>query len=99
MGRVDLTIQPGAGRSGLHKQLLLASIAASALLAGSAFAQTVTAPPPPVTAGGLKDVVVTATRQSTKLQKTPVAVTVFGAKQLAQQNILTTRILPEKFPV
>jgi len=98
MGRVDLTIQPGAGRSGLHKQLLLASIAASALLAGSAFAQTVTAPPPPVTAGGLKDVVVTATRQSTKLQKTPVAVTVFGAKQLAQQNILTTRDLAGKIP-
>jgi iron complex outermembrane receptor protein len=102
MRSVDLTVQCNAGRIRLRKALL-ASIAASAMAAGCAQAQTasVPPPPPPVTAGttgGLKDVVVTATRQSTKLQKTPVAVTVFGAKALKQQNILTTRDLAGKIP-
>ncbi len=79
--------------------MLLASIAASALLAGNAYARNASTPPvAPGITSGLKDVVVTATRQSTKLQKTPVAVTVFGAKQLAQQNILTTRDLAGKIP-
>jgi iron complex outermembrane receptor protein len=76
----------------------LASIALSAVLLGTAQAQSVANPPPSVAATGLKDVVVTATRQATKLQKTPVAVTVFSAKQLAQQGDTTTRDLAGKSP-
>jgi iron complex outermembrane receptor protein len=92
------------GANAVQRQLrngLLASIGGTAILAGSAHAQStqMAPPPPPVTStSALKDVVVTATRQSTKLQKTPVAVTVFGAKELAQQNILTTRDLAGKMP-
>jgi iron complex outermembrane receptor protein len=96
MGRVEVTKRKNAVRRGLL------STVAVAVLGGSAYAQTASLPPPPPvtagTTGGLKDVVVTATRQSTKLQKTPVAVTVFGAKQLAQQGILTTRDLAGKMP-
>lgn len=44
------------------------------------------------------DIVVTATRQSTKLQKTPVAVTVIGSQQIAQQNIVTARDLAGQIP-
>jgi len=47
---------------------------------------------------GLKDVVVTATRHTTKLQKTPVAVTVFAPKQIQEQNLTTARDLAGKAP-
>jgi iron complex outermembrane receptor protein len=69
-------------------------MAGLALSATAARAQS--APPPVVT--GLKDVVVTSTRQTTKLQKTPVAVTVFSAKTLAQQGDTTARDLAGKTP-
>ncbi len=69
----------------------------SALLAGFALtAGTACAQNPPVV--GLKDVVVTATRHATKLQKTPVAVTVVTGKDLAEQNATTTRSLAGKTP-
>ena len=96
MKRVDVTMNQKHSLRGA-----LMSGAAVLLLAGAAQAQSVGSVPPPLTANaatGLKDVVVTATRQSTKLQKTPVAVSVFGARQLAQQNILTTRDLAGKMP-
>ncbi len=70
---------------------LLASMALPVTLAGMAQAQTT---PPPAT--GLKDVVVTATRKTTALQKTPVAVTVIGPKQILEQNLVTARDLAGK---
>ena len=45
------------------------------------------------TAQPLQDVVVTATRRSTKVQQTPVAVSVVSAAQIASQNIVTARDL------
>ena len=44
------------------------------------------------------DVVVTATRQSTKLQQTPVAVTVVSASQIAAENLVTARDLAGQTP-
>jgi len=46
----------------------------------------------------LQDVVVTATRQSTRLQQTPVAVTVVSAAQIAAQNLVTARDLAGQTP-
>jgi iron complex outermembrane receptor protein len=104
LGKVKST---NNGASAVRRRLrdgLLASIGGTALSASSAYAQSTQIappppPPPPITSTTtIRDVVVTATRRTTKLQKTPVAVTVFGAKQLAQQNILTTRDLAGKMP-
>jgi len=50
------------------------------------------------TDAGLSDIVVTATRQSTKLQETPVAVTVVTTGDIAEQNITTARDLAGKTP-
>jgi len=69
-------------------------MAGVAFLASAAYGQTPPAPAP-VT---LKDVVVTATRKATKLQRTPVAVTVFSGKQIAQQHLTTARDLAGKTP-
>jgi iron complex outermembrane receptor protein len=46
----------------------------------------------------VNEVVVTATRQSTKLQETPVAVTAIGGDSIAAQNIITTRDLAGQTP-
>lgn len=46
----------------------------------------------------VQDVVVTATRQSTRIQKTPVAVSVIGQSLIASQNIVTTRDLAGQVP-
>ena len=50
------------------------------------------------TDNGLSDVIVTATRQSTKLQETPVAVTVISNSELGEQNITTARDLAGMTP-
>ena len=47
---------------------------------------------------GNDEIVVTATRQTTSLQKTPVAVAVFGSQLIAQQNIVTARDLAGQTP-
>jgi iron complex outermembrane receptor protein len=99
MGRVHVTAHEENGGQRALRRGLLASLALSAVLAGSAHGQTAgNVAPPPTVITGLKDVVVTATRQTTKLQKTPVAVTVFSGKQLAQQGDTTTRDLAGKTP-
>jgi iron complex outermembrane receptor protein len=49
-------------------------------------------------ASAVEDVVITATRQSTKIQQTPVAVTVIGSAAIADQNITTTRDLAGQIP-
>jgi iron complex outermembrane receptor protein len=46
----------------------------------------------------VEEVIVTATRQSTSLQKTPLAVTVIGYEDIAQQNLLTARDLAGQTP-
>lgn len=49
-------------------------------------------------AGAIDDIVVTATRKETKLQSTPVAVSVIGAEFRRTQNIITTRDLAGQIP-
>lgn len=44
------------------------------------------------------DIVVTATRRETRLQQTPVAVSVIGTEFRAQQNVVTTRDLAGQIP-
>ena len=85
----------GAARQGRRRIVLLASVALSAGLGEHAAAQT-TLSSGVAQQGGLKDVVVTATRQTTRLQRTPVAVTVVGPKQIREQNLTTARDLAGK---
>ncbi|WP_174291580.1 TonB-dependent receptor [Sphingomonas bacterium] len=47
---------------------------------------------------GLTDIVVTATRRESRLQSTPVAVTVIGEAFRANQNVVTTRDLAGQIP-
>jgi len=81
------------GRSLRHALLVTAVFSAPA-----AYGQTTQNAPPANAVTGLKDVVITATRQSTKLQKTPIAVTVFGNKQINEQHLTTARDLAGKVP-
>jgi iron complex outermembrane recepter protein len=46
----------------------------------------------------LTDIVVTATRKETKLQSTPVAVSVIGQEFRTEQNVITTRDLAGQIP-
>ena len=78
------------------RRLLLSTVP---LIAGAAHGQTV----PAVAAQSgatttVEDVIVTATRQSTKLQKTAVAVTVISGDKIAQQNLITARDLAGQTP-
>jgi iron complex outermembrane recepter protein len=82
-------ISPGRTRHVLRAGVAMAALA----VAAPALAQT-----GQTTQTGLKDIVVTATRHTTKLQKTPVAVTVVGPKQILQQNLTTSRDLAGKIP-
>ena len=90
-----------AARSNRHalKLLLLSGIS---LAAASAHGQSLpvvavqsSAASAPTT---VQDVIVTATRQSTKLQKTAVAVTVIGGDKISQQNLITARDLAGQTP-
>jgi len=82
------------------KKLLMAGLASTAIAAGAAplGAWGQTAQTTGISGGGLKDVVVTATRQTTRLQKTPVAVSVFSGKQISEQHLTTARDLAGKTP-
>lgn len=73
-----------------------AAVAVQTAAASTAVAQDSAVAPAADVPG--QDVVVTATRQATKLQQTPVAVTVVGAAQIAAQGILTTRDLAGQVP-
>lgn len=79
-------------RRTLRAGAALAALAAAWPAAAQTSQGTTTAPTQ------LKDVVVTATRHTTKLQKTPVAVTVVTPKQILQQNLTTARDLAGKLP-
>lgn len=98
-------IKPGRTALVLRMGVAMAALAAAMPAAAQSVSQAVTATGPDNAAAarnapqtGLKDVVVTATRRSTKLQKTPVAVTVIGPKQIQQQNLTTARDLAGKVP-
>jgi iron complex outermembrane receptor protein len=91
--------RPGRG-------VLMAALAAAALTGSGAARADATVNDSPLAAetaaaggdAGLADVVVTATRQTTLLQETPVAVTVITAGDIAAQNITTARDLAGKTP-
>jgi iron complex outermembrane receptor protein len=90
-------IQQPARRSrrlGLPRVLLASAAALAApALAHAATADATATADAGVAAATVQDIIVTATRQSTPLQETPVAVAVVGAEQIAQQNVITTRDL------
>ena len=52
----------------------------------------------PDAGNGLGDIVVTATRKETRLQSTPVAVSVIDETFRSNQNVLTTRDLAGQIP-
>jgi iron complex outermembrane receptor protein len=87
--------RPRAGR--LFRPILLSTAAGLALAAHAQAAEPAGAPS--ATAAGVnaattvQDVIVTATRQATNIQKTAVAVTVVGSEKIATQNLLTARDL------
>lgn len=82
---------------GLRRALL--SGAALAGIAASASAGEVSAPAAGAAAAPVvEDVVVTATRQSTRLQKTPVAVTVVSGSAISAQGLVTARDLAGQAP-
>lgn len=87
-----MTIRSIGRRRTLHIHLVATALAV--LPCGMAQAEDATPAPQPE--GG--DIVVTATRQETSLQKTPVAVSVIGAQQIAQQNVITARDLAGQVP-
>jgi iron complex outermembrane receptor protein len=76
----------------------VAGVSLSALAAGAHAEVSAPAAAASGAATTVQDVVVTATRQSTQLQKTPVAVTVVGGQKVSDENIVTTRDLAGKAP-
>ncbi|MCW2367627.1 iron complex outermembrane receptor protein [Sphingobium sp. B1D7B] len=90
------------------KNLELATISSAALvlalLAGPASAQVGSASAAPQAtpqdsrAGGLEDIVVTATRQSTNLQDTPIAITAVTAEAIEQKGITSVGELTAVVP-
>lgn len=98
----------------MKKFELLAASAIALLSATPALAQTDTAPAqtepaPDSTAtttagtaqdqtGGIQDIVVTAERQSERLQDVPIAVSAFTAKNLEQQQIVNPAALQQSLP-
>ena len=79
-------------------QNTLSAVIATATLVGTAGADPDVDNELVTSESGLADIVVTATRQSTKLQETPVAVTVLTGGDIAEQNITTARDLAGKTP-
>jgi iron complex outermembrane receptor protein len=88
------------------RALSLALMSGASLWAATAYGETPAAgaaaegasAPQEAALSAVQDVIVTATRQSTKLQKTPVAVTVVGADAIAAQNLVTARDLAGQTP-
>jgi iron complex outermembrane receptor protein len=89
----------GAGRA--FRLALLSTVPALLLAAHAYAADAVTSSTSDASAGGsttVQDVIVTATRQETKVQTTAVAVTVVGADKVATQNLITARDLAGQVP-
>jgi iron complex outermembrane receptor protein len=83
------------GRDLTRSAVALLAAASTLALAAAAHAAAADASSGATT---VEDVVVTATRQSTKLQQTPVAVTAIGGDQIGAQNVITTRDLAGQTP-
>jgi iron complex outermembrane receptor protein len=76
-----------------------ALLVASSLLAAPALANEEGAIAPDDAAGaGIGDIVVTATRKESKLQSTPVALSVIGQEVRSNLNVITTRDLAGQIP-
>jgi len=75
-----------------------AAVAATTTPAAATASPALAADPSDPSGQGVSEVIVTATRQATALQKTPVAVTVIGSDEIAQQNLLTARDLAGQTP-
>ena len=86
------------------KRTLFAAASTVAMLATAAQAQTQPAKPVTVAAAGqpadntLEDIVVTATRQATNLQDTPIAITAVTSQALAQRGITSISDLTSTVP-
>ncbi len=99
MQRLGHTKAKGSARGAGSTAIRAGLLASAAFLAvGNASIARAQNTPPPAEQPGLKDIIVTATRHSTKLQKTPVAVTVITPQQIQQQNLTTARDLAGKTP-
>lgn len=84
---------------------LLAAPSLSALMAGSAYAQSAVAQASgeqqadvPEDDAGLQEIIVTAERRETKLQETPIAISVIGGEDLAARNVSTVADLAAELP-
>jgi len=80
----------------LHAAIALPIISPAILLTQPAWADEAAAPAPG--GDGLGDIVVTATRKETRLQSTPVAVSVIDEAFRSNQNVVTTRDLAGQIP-
>ena len=95
--------QPGARASKPSRRarhsLRLLLLSTAPLVVTAAQAQTAPAAAAASSASvTVEDVIITATRQSTRLQKTAVAVTVIGGDKISQQNLITARDLAGQTP-
>jgi len=83
----------------MKKFELLAASALAVIAATPAFAQDAGAPPAQaVDQGGVEDIVITAQRQSQRLQDVPIAVSAFTAENLQQQQIVNPTALQLTLP-
>jgi iron complex outermembrane receptor protein len=95
MNFVNVTRRSPSARGPRLNLILLSSVSA---IAAAAHAEALATPAADAAGTAVEEIIVTATRQSTSLQKTPVAVTVVGADEIAQQNLLTARDLAGQTP-
>jgi len=95
MNFVNVTRRAPSARGPRLNLILLSSVSA---LAATAHGEALATPAADAAGTAVEEIIVTATRQSTSLQKTPVAVTVIGADEIARQNLLTARDLAGQTP-
>lgn len=87
-----MTTRTISRRQGLASAASAIAMVLATLAAGhcaSALAQTGATAPDPVAEGGVQDIIVTAEKRSTSLQKTPIAITALPGDLLQKQQIHT----------
>lgn len=77
---------------------LIMAPALNALALGTAYAQTDAPEAEEEASAGLADIIVTAERRETKLQETPIAVSVIGGDDLSTRNITSMTDLSAELP-
>ncbi|WP_235600781.1 MULTISPECIES: TonB-dependent receptor [unclassified Sphingobium] len=89
-----------AGKEHVRKSAFSALALSTMLVSTAAWAQdALTAAAPDAEAGGVVDnIVITATRKESRIQSTPVAVSVIGEAFRGNQNVVTTRDLAGQIP-